>query len=282
MLADMGKDNKLGLIGAIFLLSATVASGAAAESTFADQLEMLEWSDPERAAQIVDAAPPLAADSSASEIEMLEIRGMVYADSARDADVDAVVQRLDEIAGAGDATAVRARHFVRAYSARQHREFATAETELKDIDITSMRSDTERYRALSLRGHVLRILGQDEAALPFLEQALDLANKMRDETRTLHAMLSLSCVYSDSSNFDRATILLKSARSLATRLGDEAALVETEERVSDIADRRGDRAEERRASLAGPEHAKRAGSGKRLEIPPLNLRGSALEDRGFY
>src|SRR5258708_2815767 len=127
MLADMGKDNKLGLIGAIFLLSATVASGAAAESTFADQLEMLEWSDPERAAQIVDAAPPLAADSSASEIEMLEIRGMVYADSARDADVDAVVQRLDEIAGAGDATAVRARHFVRAYSARQHREFATAE-----------------------------------------------------------------------------------------------------------------------------------------------------------
>jgi diguanylate cyclase (GGDEF)-like protein len=281
MLADMRKANNLGMIGAIFLLSAAVASGAAEESTFADQLEMLEWSDPERAAQIVDAAPPLAADSSASEIEMLEIRGMVYADSARDADVDAVVQRLDEIAHAGDATAVRARHFVRAYSARQHREFATAEAELKDIDITSMRSDTERYRALSLRGHVLRILGQDEAALPFLEQAMDLANKMHDETRTLHAMLSLSVVYSDSSNFDRATILLKSARSLATRLGDEAALVETEERVSDIADRRGDRAEERRASLAGLEHAKRSGSSKWLELALLNLGDSYLKTRDF-
>jgi diguanylate cyclase (GGDEF)-like protein len=269
------------MIGAIVLLSASVASGAAAESTFADQLEMLEWSDPERAAQIVDAAPPLAADSSASEIEMLEIRGMVYADSARDADVDAVVQRLDEIARAGDATAVRARHFVRAYSARQHREFATAEAELKDIDITSMRSDTERFRALSLRGHVLRILGQDEAALPFLEQALDLANKMHDETRTLHAMLSLSVVYSDSSNFDRATILLKSAHSLAARLGDEAALVETEERVSDIADRRGDRAEERRASLAGLEHAKRSGSSKWLELALLNLGDSYLKTRDF-
>ena len=281
MLADMRKANNLGMIGAIFLVSAAVASGAAAESTFADQLEMLEWSDPERAAQIVDAAPPLAADSSASEIEMLEIRGMVYADSARDADVDAVVQRLDEIARAGDATAVRARHFVRAYSARQHREFATAEAELKDIDVTSMRSDTERFRALSLRGHVLRILGQDEAALPFLEQALDLANKMHDETRTLHAMLSLSVVYSDSSNFDRATILLKSARSLATRLGDEAALVETEERVSDIADRRGDRAEERRASLAGLEHAKRSGSSKWLELALLNLGDSYLKTRDF-
>ena len=90
MLADMRKANKLGLIAAIVLLSATVVSRGAAQSTFADQLEMLEWSDPERAAQIVDAAPPLSEDSSASEIEMLEIRGMVYADSARDADVDAV------------------------------------------------------------------------------------------------------------------------------------------------------------------------------------------------
>src|SRR5882762_18346 len=143
MPAGMGKTNKLGIIGAIFLLSTTVASGEAAVSTFADQLEMLEWSDPERAAQIVDAAPPLSADSSASEIEMLEIRGMVYADSARDADVDAVVQRLDEIARAGDATAVRASHFVQAFSASQHREFATAEADLKDIDITSVRSDTE-------------------------------------------------------------------------------------------------------------------------------------------
>src|SRR6267154_4435288 len=223
----MRKVNNLVLIGAI-LLSAALASAAVAESSFADQLEMLEWSDPERAAQIIDAAPPLAADSSASEIEMLEIRGMVYADSAREADVDAVVQRLDEIARAGDATAVRAQHFVRAFSASQHREFATAEADLKDIDINSMRSDTERYRTLSLRGRVLRILGQDEAALPFLEQALDLANKMHHETRTLRAMLSLSIVYSDSGNFDRATILLKSARSLATRVGDEAAWVETE------------------------------------------------------
>src|SRR5712671_3021899 len=148
----MRKTNSLALMGAIatIVISAVSAPGAAAASTFADQLEMLEWSDPERAAQILDATPPLAADSSASEIEMLEIRGMVYADSAREADVDAVVQRLDEIARAGDATAVRARPFVRAFSASQHREFATAEAALKDIDITSMRSDTERYRTLSL------------------------------------------------------------------------------------------------------------------------------------
>jgi diguanylate cyclase (GGDEF)-like protein len=276
----MRKTNNIVLIGA-FLLSAAFASGAAAGSTFADQLEMLEWSDPERAAQIIDAASPLSAELPAAEIEMLEIRAMVYADSSRDDDVNTLVQHLDAIARAGDEAAARAALFVRAYSARQHREFATAESELKGIDVNSIHSDTERYRVLSLRGYVLRILGRDEAALPSLEQALDLANKMHDEPRTLHAMLALACLYTDSGNLDRSLVLLKSARSLATRMGDEAALVETEERVADIADRRGDRTEERRASLAGLEHAKRSGSSKWLEIALLNLGDSYLKTRDF-
>jgi len=276
----MRKINKHGLIGAI-LLCAGYAAVAAAGSTFADQLEMLEWSDPERAAQIIDAAPPLSADSGAAEIEMLEIRGMVYADGTRDMDVDGVLQRLDVIAGAGDASAVRAGHFVRAYSAREHSQFAAAEAEVKRIDINSIRSDSERYRVLTLRGHVLRISGQDEAALPFLEQALDLANKMHDELRTLHAMLALARIYTDSGNFDRAMVQLDSARSIANRLGDESALVEIEEREADIADRRGNRSEERRASLAGLEHAKRSGSSKWLELALVNLGDSYLKTRDF-
>jgi diguanylate cyclase (GGDEF)-like protein len=170
---------------------------------------------------------------------------------------------------------------VRAYSARQHNQYATAESELKIIDINLISADTERYRVLSLRGHVLRILGQDDASLPFLERALDVANKMHDDLRTLHAMLALASIYIDSGNFDRATVSLKSARSLATRLGDETGLVETEERVADIADRRGDRTEERRASLAGLEHAKRSGSSKWLELALLNLGDSYLKTRDF-
>ena len=280
----MRKAHNLAPIAA-FVLSSALASGAVAESTFADQLEMLEWSDPERAAQIVDAAPPLSADAGTSEIEMLEIRGMIFGDATRDADVEAVVQRLDSIAGAApsasSAAAIRAGHFVRAYSARQHSQFAVAADELKRIDMNSVVSDSERYRVLTLRGHVLRILGQDEAALPFLEQALDLANKMRSEPRILHAMLALARIYTDSGNFDRATVQLDSARSLATRLGDEAGLVELEEREADIADRRGNRAEERRASLAGLEHANRSGSSKWLELALVNLGDSYLKTRDF-
>jgi diguanylate cyclase (GGDEF)-like protein len=276
----MRKINLLALIEA-FVLSAAMVTGAAAQSTYADQLEMLEWADPERAAQMIDAAPPLSPDSDATEIEMLEIRGMIYADSTRDKDVQGVVQRLDAIARAGDVSAVRAGRFVRAYSARQHSQFATAEAELKGIDMNSIVSDTERYRVVTLRGHVLRILGQDEAALPFLEQALDLGNKMQDDRRTLHAMLSLARIYTDSGNFDRAMVQLKAARSLATRLDDETALVETDEREADIADRRGDRVEERRASLAGLEHAKRSGSSKWIELALLNLGDSYLKSRDF-
>jgi diguanylate cyclase (GGDEF)-like protein len=276
----MPKINNFALVGAI-LLFASFASEAAAASSYADQLEMLEWSDPERAAQIIDAAPPLSADSETSEIEMLEIRAMIYADGTRDEDVHAVEQRLDGLVREGDESAVRAGRFVRAYSARQHSQYAAAEAELKGIDINAIPSDTERYRVATLQGHVLRTLGKDEAALPFLEQALDLANKMHDELRTVHAMLSLARIYTDSGNFDRAMVQLDAARRLATRLSDETSLVETEEREADIADRRGDRTEERRASLAGLEHAKRSGSSKWLELALLNLGDSYLKTRDF-
>jgi tetratricopeptide (TPR) repeat protein len=156
-----------------------------------------------------------------------------------------------------------------------------AEAELKGIDIGGVRLDAERYRVLSLQGHVLRMLGKDEGALPFLEQALDLAIKMHDDPRTVHAMLALARIYTDSGNFERAIAQLDAARSLATRLGDEAALVETEERTADVADRRGDRVEERRASLAGLDHAKRSGSSKWLELALVNLGDSYLKSRDF-
>jgi diguanylate cyclase (GGDEF)-like protein len=276
----MRKNSDINLIAAC-VLSVAFAHPALADSISADKLEMLEWSDPERAAQVIDASGPPTPDGSTSEIEMLEIRAMVFADTSRDADVDAIVRRLDAIARNGNSSAIRAGHYVNAYAARLHSQFAAAETELKRIDGNSILTDTERYRILILQGYVARILGQDEAALPYLEQALDVANKMHHELRILHGMFALARVYTDTGNFDRASIQLDAARRLATELGDEAALVETEECVADIADRRGDRAEERRASLAGLAHAKRSGSSKWLQLALLNLGDSYLKTRDF-
>jgi diguanylate cyclase (GGDEF)-like protein len=94
-------------------------------------------------------------------------------------------------------------------------------------------------------------------------------------------MLWLARIYTNTGNFDRSSAQLETARRLAMVLGDEAALVEVEGCVSDIADRRGNRAEERRASLAALEHAKRAGSNKWLAHALVNLGDSYLKTHDY-
>jgi diguanylate cyclase (GGDEF)-like protein len=263
---------------------ATAASGgaafAAADQSFAGRIEMLDWADPERAVLILDAAPT-PAEMRAPEVEMLEVRGMVYTDMHRDADVEAALARLRVLARQGNRAAIGAEHYVRAYSLYQRDQYSAASLELNQVDIDALATDSERYRVSILRGNILRLLGQAESALPYLERALDLAHEMHDDTRSLHAMLYLARIYTNTGNLDRAGSLLETARRLALTLGDDAGLVEVEGRISDVADRRGDRAEERRASLAALAHAKRAGSNKWLAQALVNLGDSYLKTRDF-
>ncbi len=82
----MPKINSFARVGAVLLAAALAStafapraavSAAGTGSGYADQLEMLEWSDPERAAQLIDAAPRLTEDASAEEIDIREIRGII-------------------------------------------------------------------------------------------------------------------------------------------------------------------------------------------------------------
>ena len=206
---------------------------------------------------------------------------MVYVDTRRDADVDATIARLKAIAEDGDQSAILAEHFVRAYAHYEDAEYALAREELNQIDMMAIDSDAERYRVSILRGNTLRTLGQAEAALPFLEEALDLARDMHDDERSIHAMLWLTLIYTNTDNYERASEQLAAARRLAVAISDEAALTEVEVRASDIADRQGDRAAERRASLAALEHAQRSESSKWLAHAYLNLGDSYLKTRDF-
>ena len=274
---------KIGALVCVLGLAAAGAAGGTAvavEQSFADRVEMVDWSDPERAAQLIDAAPT-PAERRAPEIQMLEVRAMVLSDVHRDLDVDATIARLQILAHQGDRSAAVAEHYVRAYSLYQRDQYSAADTELKRIDIESIASPAERYRVSILHGNTLRMLGQAEAALPFLERGLDLAHEMRDEVRGLHAMLWLTHIFLNTGNLERAAAQLESARRLAVMLGDEAAMVEVESRASDVADRQGNRAEERRASLAALDHAKRAGSSKWLATALVNLGDSYLKTRDF-
>ncbi|MDP9065951.1 MAG: diguanylate cyclase, partial [Pseudomonadota bacterium] len=258
---------------------ATVAN-AASSHFFADRLEMLDWADPERAAQILSAGPgPDELRSSA--VEALEVRGMIYTDVHRDAEVEATIGRLQALGRAGNTGATAAEHYVRAYSLYQRDQYAAASVEIRHVTIDALHSPTEQYRMAILRANILRTLGQAEAALPFLEQALDVAQDMHDDARRLHAILWLGRLYADTGNFDRALAEFGTARRLAASLGDEAAFVELESRLADIADRRGNRIEERRASLAALDHARLAGSNKWLAQALLNLGDSYLKARDF-
>jgi diguanylate cyclase (GGDEF)-like protein len=259
---------------------AAASAAAAAEQPLVDRIEMLDWSDPERAEKLVEAVPTQA-ESRASDVEMLEVSAMVYVDVRRDSDVDAIIARLQSIAQHGALSAMLAEHYVRAYSLYQRDQYAAASAELNRIDMESITTDSERYRVSILRGNTLRTLGQAEAALPFLERGLDLAHDMHDDVRSLHAMLWLAHIYTNTGNFDRAAEQLESARRLATELGDEAALAETDICVSSIEDQRGNRVAERRASLSSLEHAKRSGSNKWLAHALVNLGDSYLKTRDF-
>ncbi len=264
----------------LWVMGWAAASAAATEQSLVDRIEMLDWSDPERAEKLVDAVPTLT-ESRASDVEMLEVRAMVYVDVRRDADVEGIIARLQTIAQHGTLSAMLAEHYVRAYSLYQRDQYAAAGAELNRIDMESITTDTERYRVSILRGNTLRTLGQAEAALPFLERGLDLAHDMHDDVRGLHAMLWLAHIYTNTGNFDRAAEQLESARSLAAELGDEAALSEVDSCVSSIEDQRGNRVAERRASLSSLEHAKRSGSTKWLAHSLVNLGDSYLKTRDF-
>jgi diguanylate cyclase (GGDEF)-like protein len=258
----------------------TAAAATAAEQSLGDRIEMLDWTDPERAEQLIEAATT-PAERRAPSIQMLEVRGMVYADVRRDADVDATITRLQTLARQGDKSAILAEQYVRAYSLYERDQYAAAGAELAHVDMDSITTDAERYRVSILRGNALRMLGQVEAALPFLERGLDLALEMHDDVRRLHAMIWMARIYTNTGNYDRSSTQLEAARRLATALGDEAALVEIEGCLSDIADRRGNHAEERRASLSSLEHAKRAGSNKWLAHALVNLGDSYLKSHDY-
>ncbi|MGA2776500.1 MAG: GGDEF domain-containing protein [Steroidobacteraceae bacterium] len=259
---------------------AGAAVAAPVRQTLINQIEMLDWSDPERAEKMIDMAS-VTADSSASEVEMLEVCGMVYVDVRRDSDVDATIADLQTIAQDGDASAALAAHFVKAYSLYERDQYAAADAELAGIDIKSIASDVERYRFSILRGNTLRLLGKAEAALPFLESGLDIAHDMQDDMRVLHATLWMARIYTNTGNLDRATDQLTAAKQLAISLGDEAALSEVDVVASDVADRRGDSAGERRASLSSLEHARLSGSNKWLAHALVNLGDSFLRTRDF-
>ena len=120
----------------------------------------------------------------ASEVQMLEVRGMVYVDVRRDSDVDATIAQLADDC---PSTAMTPPSWQCTMLGRTH-SISMTNTQPRAPSSAALRSNrlatnAERYRVSILRGNTLRTLGQAEAALPFLERGLDLAHDMHDDRR---------------------------------------------------------------------------------------------------
>jgi diguanylate cyclase (GGDEF)-like protein len=271
---------KYALISVIGLLTVGASLAASAPQSVSDRIETLDWSDPERALRAIETLGP-SNEGPETDIPMLEIQGVVYADMHRQSKVDETIAGLHASGAQGSEAAALAEHFVRAYSLFERGQYTAASAELSTSATEEIKLPTERYRFLILLGSSLRQQQQSEAALPILEQAYALAQDLGDDVRALHAMLELVRLSIRSGNRSLASQQLETARNLATSLGDESALVDVDGCASLIADLQGDRAAERRASLSALEHATRSGSGKWVTRALVDLGDSFLKTRNF-
>lgn len=262
------------------MLTVGASLATSAPQSVADRIETLDWSDPERALRAIESTGP-AEEGHQTDIPMLEVQGVVYADTHRRSKVDETIASLQTVGAQGNKAAALAEHFVRAYSLFERQQYTAASAELSTSDIDEIMVPTEKYRFLILKGSSLRQQQQSEAALPILEQAYALAQHLGDDVRTLHVMLELVRLNIRSGDLSLASTQLETARNLATALHDESALTAVDGSASLIADLKGDRASERRASLSALEHAKHSGSGKWIARALVDLGDSFLKTRNF-
>ena len=281
-LARLGRPiiRKYALISVIGLLTIGPSLAASSSQSVAERLETLDWSDPERALRTIETLSP-SNEGSSIDIPMLEIQGVVYADMHRQSKVDETIAILHSFGAGGNKAAAVAEHFVRAYSLFAQGQYTAASAELSTSDIAEIRIPTEKYRFLILQGNSLRQQQQSEAALPILEKTYALAQQLGDDVRALHAMLQLVRLNTRSGKLDLASTQLEAARNLATSLRDESALADVDDCASLIADLKGDRASERRASLSALEHANRSGSSKWITLALVDLGDSFLKTSNF-
>jgi diguanylate cyclase (GGDEF)-like protein len=271
---------KYALISVIGLLTVGASLAASTPQSVSDRIETLDWSDPELALRAIETLGP-SNEGLETDIPMLEIQGVVYADMHRQSKVDETIARLHALGAHGNGAATLAEHFVRAYSLFERGKYTAASAELSTSNIGEIKLLTERYRFLMLQGSSLRQQQQSEAALPILEQTYALAQQLGDDVRALHAMLAVTRLNITSRHLSVASTQLETARNLATSLGDESALADVDGCASLIADLQGDRTAERRTSLSAFEHAKLSGSGKWITRALVDLSDSYLKTRDF-
>jgi diguanylate cyclase (GGDEF)-like protein len=244
-----------------------------------DQAEVLGWSDPGRATQLLDQAESRNATGARLE-EIWVVRGQIAVDTRKDDATATAVARLLQMGAHSPSARLDAR-VLQIYLLCQQDQYDRAALELKSIDSNIPHSTLAGYRLESLRGTVLGFLGRHEAALLAIERALDIARSMPSLPREVDAQVRMSRLWMATGNLAAAQAALSEARQLAAKSEDEAALTRISRSEADLADRQGDRAAERRASLEALAHARHSGSTVLLALAYADLGDSYVKTAEF-
>jgi diguanylate cyclase (GGDEF)-like protein len=260
---------------------AGAAVAAPVRQTLINQIEMLDWSDPERAEKMIDMAPVTVATAKRQRSKCSKCAAWFMSTCVGILNVDATIADLQTIAQDGDASAALAAHYVKAYSLYQRDQYAAAGAELSGH---RYQIDCQRCGALPVLDSCAAIRCafwvRPRPHCRFWRAAWILRTTCTDDMRVLHATLWMARIYTNTGNLDRATDQLTAANSRSPS-ETRPRCRSRRGRMSDVADRRGDSAEERRASLSSLEHAKLSGSNKWLAHALVNLGDSFLKTRDF-
>ncbi len=256
---DVGAGRRVRNCGAVLLcgLLAWAFPLDARSAADLDRAEQLSWMDAPAALQLLDTLQPIAQTGDAL-VQWLMARGIAYADSEQQ-QTELIIQRLHEL-GSTQASAEAVSHILRSYLYVHRDQYERAEAELKLIGAQAGLPAFVRYRLEAVRGTAQMLSGKQEAALVTYQRLRDMANAMHSTSRVVEALIKLAGLYTTARQADRSAPLVEQLLTIAQQSGDEGVWAEAWTMDYELADLRGDQAEQHRALLEALRHAQQGGS----------------------
>ncbi|MFT3906740.1 MAG: GGDEF domain-containing protein [Steroidobacteraceae bacterium] len=247
-----------------------------------ERAEEQSWLNPQSALQQLGPWQALATDS-ASLARLISVQTMIYVDDRQDANARSGIERLQVMARSGNKTARFESHLAEAYLLCQQDDFDAARRLLQqaDTELDALITPAERYRLRMLDGTVFHSLGQLESSVAAQGEAIEIAQQMQSPPRITRAMLQMALLLLRSEQLEQAEGWLSQARALAVANHDEGALSTVARHEADIADRRGQRDVERKATRESLRHAENTGSRKLLAVAYTNLADSYMKSGDY-
>jgi len=241
----------------------SAAASAAATNEQIAALEQLGNADPRRAAAELERLLPSTAPLGAERLELLTVRGSLFAAAQEPEAAEAVAQQLEGWGGGAIARgAAAAAALVRARLLSQRGNLQKADALIADAlaRLPAEAPPLARLRFLATQAKIKDDAGKLEEAVRVGHAALQLSDQLGIGWRQALARSSLAYSYYEAKQLERAFSLNAEALAIAERIGDHTVLGRVHNTQGILLDARGDLEGERREMQAAIDAARRGGA----------------------